>query len=235
MTEAMLTVETNIEAICKYDEKPGVPYAQMRHTFDQTGGRTHSTAVRKLKPGKLHTYYVKGCDAGGHANHEDFAITFFVTDLANPPYVARLNVGDARLKAPMTVVLCHGASQGEAICSPKPDEGRAEFSFNAPRAGDFVVWTRVLGPTVSNDSLFVSVDGGPEDIFDANAKLEAGHWRWVQVNGRGNGPELELALNPRFFKLAAGKHRLTFRCREPLTYLDKVVVTDDVHYMPEAN
>lgn len=75
------------------------------------------------------------------------------------------------------------------------------------------------------------MDGGPEDVFDVNGRLEAGHWRWIKVNGRAG--KYPLVLDPRAFKLSTGRHTITFRAREPLTYLDKVVVTDDAYFAPE--
>ncbi len=231
VSEAALIVETNVNAVCRYDVRPGVAFNDMTGVFARTGGRTHSTTVRGLRPGALHAYYVKARGADGCANDEDVALSFFVPDPAKPPYVARFEATEARLVAPMVLGEQQGASRGKAVFSPVANDGRAEFIFTAPRAGDYFVWTRVLGPSYSNDSFFVSVDGMLEDIFDANGRLEAGHWRWIKLNGRGGGPPMK--LDPRVFQLSEGKHTLTFRAREPLTYLDTIVITDNAYFTPD--
>jgi hypothetical protein len=52
------------------------------------------------------------------------------------------------------------------------------------------------------------------------------------VNGRGSsgGPG---AISPRKFTLAAGSHILRIEGREANSRLDKIVITDDLSYVPQ--
>ena len=82
----------------------------------------------------------------------------------------------------------------------------------------------------NQDSFFVSVDGGQEDIYDAAEGSWSNSWQWTKVNGRNGGSPL--ALNPRTFKLSAGKHTITFRGREANTPLDRIFITNSLSARP---
>ncbi|MEZ4272384.1 MAG: hypothetical protein R3C68_13455 [Myxococcota bacterium] len=99
-----------------------------------------------------------------------------------------------------------------------------------PKSGDYIVWARVLAPSGSADSFFVSVNGVDEDIYDAAEGTWSAQWQWTRVNGRNGGTST--ALNPRIFNLNAGLNTLTFRGREAGTGLDVIFVTNDASFVP---
>jgi len=101
---------------------------------------------------------------------------------------------------------------------------------NIPAAGQYVIWCRVLASASAHDSFFVSVDGGAEDVYDVAEGTWSSVWQWSRVNGRAGGPAL--TLNPRIFTLSAGVHTLLFRARDTDTRLDRLVVTDDLNFVP---
>jgi hypothetical protein len=82
-----------------------------------------------------------------------------------------------------------------------------------------------------SDSFYVSVDGGPTDVYDTAEQLWSDAWQWTKVNGRG-AAGLPLSVNPRVFTLPAGAHTFTFGGRDPNTKLDQVLVTNDAAFVP---
>ena len=77
-TQTILSLTTGVDAICRYSPVAGVTYDAMTNTFATTGSTTHSTVVGGLTDGSTYHYYVRCIDAEGHANTDDFAITFSV-------------------------------------------------------------------------------------------------------------------------------------------------------------
>src|SRR5262249_49423524 len=90
------------------------------------------------------------------------------------------------------------------------NQGTASYRVNLPGAGQYIIWCRVYAPSAAHDSFFVSVDGGPVDVYDLAEGTWSASWQWSRVNGRDGGDE-PLALNPRTFNLSAGTHTITFR------------------------
>jgi hypothetical protein len=120
---------------------------------------------------------------------------------------------------------------GNYIATSVANSGTGAWTFSVPAAGTYVVWCRVLSPTSQQDSFFVKMDSGAEDIYDTAQGTWSPNWQWTRVNGRG-GTGVPLTLNPRTFSLSAGSHTLTFRGREASTKLDRVIVTDDASFVP---
>jgi hypothetical protein len=77
-TRAILTLNTDEFATCRYATTPGALYASMVNTFSTTGGTTHSTPVTGLANGGNYSYYVRCQDTSGNANPDDFVISFAV-------------------------------------------------------------------------------------------------------------------------------------------------------------
>jgi hypothetical protein len=76
-TQATLSLQTNVNATCRYSTVAGVAYASMPNTFATTGSTTHSTLVTGLTGGS-YNFYVRCSDAAGNANADDFVISFSV-------------------------------------------------------------------------------------------------------------------------------------------------------------
>ncbi|MBI2033461.1 MAG: hypothetical protein HYT10_03315, partial [Candidatus Levybacteria bacterium] len=81
-TSAALSLNTNENAICKYDTAAGVSYSSMANTFSTTGGTSHSANINGLTDGNTYNYYVRCIDEANNANTNDYAISFSVD---NPP------------------------------------------------------------------------------------------------------------------------------------------------------
>jgi hypothetical protein len=124
-----------------------------------------------------------------------------------------------------------GAFGGKYISTSTADSGKAAWTFNVATAGVYVVWARVKSPDATRDSFYVKMDSGVEDVYDTAEGTWGPNWQWTRVNGR-NGTGIPLTLNPRTFSLSAGSHTLTFRGREVGTKIDRVIVTNNLSFVP---
>jgi hypothetical protein len=82
-TQTLLTLSTDVDATCRYSTSAGVTYGSMPNTFATTGLTGHSTPLSGLATGS-YDFYVRCADAAGHANEDDFAITFVVAASSGP-------------------------------------------------------------------------------------------------------------------------------------------------------
>jgi hypothetical protein len=130
----------------------------------------------------------------------------------------------------MTLTSVQGVS---AISSIQANAGTATFNVMAPAAGTYVVWGKVLSPSFAADSFFVSVNGGPEDVYDDAEGKWSPNWQWTVVNGR-NGSSTPNAIPVRTFNLVAGVNSIVFRGREMGSLLDEILVTNDLSFVPTA-
>ncbi|MEZ4273017.1 MAG: right-handed parallel beta-helix repeat-containing protein [Myxococcota bacterium] len=120
-----------------------------------------------------------------------------------------------------------GEASGSAyVSSATESTGQIDFLVELPKSGDYIVWARVLAPSVTADSFWVSANGGAWDVYDVAEGTWSEQWQWTQVNGRDAG------ANPSIFAFEAGANTLTFRGREPETGLDIILVTNDLGFVP---
>jgi Fibronectin type III domain len=131
------------------------------------------------------------------------------------------------LSSPLETALDPDASAGAYIWKPSgsgdsatPD-GAAEYTIDIPTTGDYVIWGRTIAPDGGSDSFFTSIDGGEHVAWH----IPIGSvWIWVSVNGNEQDP---LILN-----LAAGTHTLRISGREDGTKLDRLLITNDMDFVP---
>ncbi len=76
-TVEIISLDTNVNATCKYATTSGVSYASMPNTFTRTGSTTHSTQITGLQDGKSYNYYVKCQDTSSNVSN-DYHISFAV-------------------------------------------------------------------------------------------------------------------------------------------------------------
>ena len=131
------------------------------------------------------------------------------------------------ITSPLETVSDPDASAGAYIWKPSrsgdttaPD-GVAEYTIDIPTTGDYVIWGRVIAPDGGCNSFFTSIDGGEHVAWH----IPIGSvWIWVSVNGNEQDP---LILN-----LAAGIHTLRISGREDGTKLDRLLITNDMAFVP---
>jgi hypothetical protein len=139
--------------------------------------------------------------------------------------VLRLEAESPVLTAPMASVSDATAFGGKYAVTTVANSGTGAWTFTAPVSGTYYVWCRVKTLNPDQDSFFVKMDSGAEDIYDAAGSVWSSSWHWTRLNGRGGGGPL--TINPRTFSLTAGTHTLTFRGREVQTELDRIIITND--------
>src|SRR5262249_17880856 len=132
----------------------------------------------------------------------------------------------ASLVSPMAIQSSSSASNGKFVVSPTHYKGEVSFTFNAPSAGTYVIWCRLLVPDSNHDSFYVTMDGAGEDIYDPCQDQWSSNWQWSALTGRATSPQA------RKFTLSAGQHTLTLKVRECNTGIDKIIVTNDLNYNP---
>ena len=94
-----------------------------------------------------------------------------------------------------------------------------------------MIWGRVNSTTTARDSFFVSVDGNEYALWDTQVSTT---WVWDQVTYRDSwDPVANQPVGyPLIVYLEAGEHSLIIKHREPLTKIDKILITNDMEYIP---
>jgi hypothetical protein len=137
-----------------------------------------------------------------------------------------------RLQAPMVIDGDDSASAGMAIGVPNgtgsfssPDSlaGYAEYRFEIQTSGNYIVWGRVLAPTGKDDSFFAAMDSGEFVRWNTQRGKQ---WTWDEIGTKNQDPMV--------FSLAQGEHTLYIMQREDGTYLDKILITEDMAFVPEG-
>ena len=104
-------------------------------------------------------------------------------------------------------------------------EGFARYDFAVPRSGDFRVWGRVMAQSLDEDSFWVRMDDdGP--WIEWNDIVHGEWWRWTDVR-RIQQPHTMV-----LFELDSGPHTLWIYYREVGTKLDRLLITDDLEFVP---
>ncbi|HEX7087925.1 MAG TPA: Ig-like domain-containing protein [Vicinamibacterales bacterium] len=185
-----------------------------------------------LSDGK-HTVTATARDAAGNTT-TSAPVTFTVSNSqsqqpAPSRVLIRLEAESGTVRSPMTK-RSGGSASGQYVYTTRANSGSVSYQVDIPRAGTYVIWARVYAPNASRDSFEVSVDG-QRDIYDVAENRWADRWQWTVVNGRNGGAPA--TLSPRTFQLTQGRHTIVFAGREANTYLDQIVITDDLTYIPE--
>lgn len=189
---------------------------------------TRSITLSGLNAGATYYYRVRSKSGGAVAvsGTATFTTSSTTTPSTGPIYIE----AEGGTVAGMTIVSDTTASAGRFIKSTTANAGTVQVTFSVPAAGQYVIWGRVRATNGDNDSLFVKVDGGAEDIWDMAENKWSATWQWSAVNGRnGSNP---LTIPQRVFTLSAGTHTLTLRGREVGSSLDRIVITNDRSFIP---
>ncbi|HXJ59494.1 MAG TPA: Ig-like domain-containing protein [Verrucomicrobiae bacterium] len=142
----------------------------------------------------------------------------------DPSVLIEAESGD--LTAPMAWGTHPKALQGGYIFTQLGNRGAGTFRVELASDGDWLVWCRILSAAASLDSFFVSVDDGPESIYDTLLEATPGNsWQWTRLNARP-------VPGPSVLTLSAGTHTLSFRGREAYTLLDALLLTTNRSFVP---
>lgn len=135
------------------------------------------------------------------------------------------------LTPPMMVVEDPLASGEKYIETPADsgENGMARYHFHVPVDGVYSFWGRVIAPSGTEDSFFITVDDNEEITWDVLQFNHQTNWTWDQVSARGEGGA---TIDPWTLPLTKGIHSLTVRRRDPGTKLDRMIITKDPLFVP---
>src|SRR5207302_8988421 len=109
-----------------------------------------------------------------------------VSALGVPTFVyLPIEAESATIASPMAVASDPNAGQGQFIQSSTDELGAATFTVNVPLSGVYSIWCRALSADSGHDSLYVSVDGGAEDVSDTAEGTWTNPWQWTALHARG--------------------------------------------------
>jgi hypothetical protein len=140
---------------------------------------------------------------------------------------------DGDIYAPMELDEKADSSEGSYIWVPDQagSNGYAEYTFEVKTSGEYLIWGRVISNDNSSDSFLVSVDGGTDTAWHTK---QGGNetWSWDVVSIR-NFSDVRDATNPLSYFLDVGVHTLTIKQREDGTKIDRILISNDMSYVPE--
>ncbi|MEP7352902.1 MAG: Ig-like domain-containing protein [Acidobacteriota bacterium] len=235
-TQVSLSLSTSEQSTCRYSATAGVAFDAMSLTFTTTGALLHTTPLSSLSSGTSYRYYVRCRDQAQNANTTDYQIAFSIDQAQTNTVFSQYQEAEAGvLVSPMTTLGWNTASGGFYIRSNTTNQGSTTLSFTVPASGNYILWGRVLSGNSNFDSLWVSVDGGPEDLWDTAQGTWSGNWQWTRVTGRNanGGVPSNGNPSPRVVPLSTGTHTFRFRGAETYTYLDRVFITNDPAAIPQ--
>ena len=105
--------------------------------------------------------------------------------------------------------------------------GWAIYEIDIPVSGNYVIWGRIFGLDQYVNSFFVSVDSDPHMIWDIQ-KHNRWEWDWISDRGPGGQPNDKADRDPVIFNFSQGKHIIRIGNREKYTRLDRLVITNDL-------
>ncbi len=203
---------------------------------------SHSVNLTGLTAGR--TYYTRIVSRDGYGQTAESRTVQFNTPASAPPpspspapapappasAFSSFTEAENASRYSFPIVADEATSGRKFVTAAVAETAYITYNVYVPTAGVYTFWFRALARDAQTSSLYVSVDGGQEDIFDIAYGAWSPNWQWVRLNGRsGQSP---LTLNPRTFALTAGWHKLTIRARQAGTSVDGFVVTNDLSLTP---
>lgn len=210
-----------------------------RISLNGSGQTNLTTIVQGTGPGNTFSYYATRPTAT-----DDFhglgAFLLMREQVARPAYTPSYVWIEAEsattFQVPMSRVSDGLASGGtyvtvtagnNATAAPPPSgNGHFTYTFNAPVAGTYRVWGRVIMPTINDDSFWLHMDSiTPWQQWNNNSTFPTA-WTWIVIHDTLEGESNML------YPLTAGSHTLEFTYREDGAKLDKLLVTNDLSFTP---
>lgn len=132
---------------------------------------------------------------------------------------------DGILTPPMEIVIDDKASMYKAIqvpnTSPNTSTAKAVYTFEVLKEDEYIIWGRVMAPSTVDNSFYYKLDDGTQAYWRINTI--GTNWIWNRANSEG--------VNSIHF-LKTGEHTLEVINRENGTSMDKIIITNDLDYVP---
>lgn len=106
--------------------------------------------------------------------------------------------------------------------------GYAEYTFDVSSDDDFVIWGRVIAADDGSNSFFIMMDNGEPLTWHT---IVGSAWTW-DVASQRNPEDTPDTSNPLVYHLKAGTHKLRIQQREDGAELDRILITNDISYVP---
>ena len=182
-------------------------------------------------PGQSGAYSVRFVVSDGHlTDAED--ITVLVNSMT-PQYMWIEAEAVDEISPVMGVVSDPSASGGSYVGAPEGTGfsalGHTKHTIFIPAQGTYKVCGRVHAPDTNSNSFFVRVDDGSDMTW---AIPVTDSWAWGEVSHWGSGTETNPEIDPVIFSLSAGEHVVIVKHREAGTKLDRLLITNDLTYVP---
>jgi hypothetical protein len=213
----------------EYGLTPAYGQATVR---DAALGTAHRVTVTNVVSGTLYHFRVRSRNAAGSTAVSADA-TFATVAVAQEPRIyVPFYAESGALVSPMGVFNDPFDATRRMVMSTKSSRGTATYTFYVPHPDDYVIWCRVLAPSSNQDSFYVAVDGGVEQVYHVAEGSWVNAWKWTRVNSStsGNGP-----FPTRRFSFGVGNHTVVFRGREQNTGLSRLILTNDPDFTPQDN
>jgi len=105
-----------------------------------------------------------------------------------------------------------------------PNNGHAIYKFEVLETGLYKIWGRVIASMDDEDAFWVKVDND-DWIMWRDISISC-RWHWDEVHDNTNNN------NPVTFKLEKGEHTFTVAYLLDQTRLDKILITNDIDFIP---
>ena len=176
-----------------------------------------------LGAGTTYRYRVTAVDRQGHESAPSAQLALTTDGVAGAVIRLDLEVETGTIEAPMQVAQGERASNGAYVHVPDEysDEqyvmaGSAQLTFDVPQDGVYIFWGRAMGLDGASNSLFVSLDNGPDTVWSVTIPRKGEpDFVWGKIGGLEGVP------------LKKGQHELLIKSREDGTRADKITVTND--------
>lgn len=111
-----------------------------------------------------------------------------------------------------------------ACAAPTTNYGSATMKLNVDKAGEYRLWTRMMAPDTTNNSLLLEVDGGTCFVV-GDSGINANAWTWVNHQNGSSTSKIVTTLS-------AGTHTIKLIGREPNVKVDRVLAVSDQSCTP---
>jgi hypothetical protein len=109
--------------------------------------------------------------------------------------------------------------------------GGLQVTFEVPVSAEYIIWGRIMANNGNDDSICASVDDSEAVVWHTRqGGVET--WTWDVVSIRQAGEEVLDTSHPNAYWLEAGTHSIEFSQREDGTKLDRILITNDLQYIP---
>ena len=114
---------------------------------------------------------------------------------------------------------------------PSEKAGRLEISFEVSVPGYYAIWGRVKSISSQDNSFFVSVDDSEAFAWHTMVSQEQA-WTWNVVGAASPQYAMD-ATGAKTFWLEAGTHTIALAQREDGTQIDRILICNDLYYVPQ--